>query len=159
MAHWTKEAPAWKSFTPCSFFNPLTPFNLSHMLPDFCRQCRVVPDQPTQGSRERVRSHRYSKPWCIGAWSFLCWLVSPWYCVTGVSRLSSTLPTRPNTALLTLNPSRSQPQFYQSKHQERIAVLISEFSQTTLLLSVSCDLGNELTFKTQLGHLKYRSLF
>lgn len=42
----------------------------------------------------------------------------------------------------------------QSKHQERIKVFGSEFSKTTLFLPMSCDLGNKITFTTQLRHLK-----
>lgn len=122
-------------------------------------------DQPTQGSREgqEDQSQRYRKPRCAGAWSFLCWLLSPWYCSTDVNRWTSTLPTQGQTRHCWLRTS--QPECYRSKHQ-KTAVSSSVFSQTILFFSVlwpgywSHILNSIRAFKTQIcvsarGHSWY----
>lgn len=101
-----------------------------------------------QREGEGNQSHGYQEP-C------LCWLVPLWQCIRGVNRLSSTLATWDQTLRCWLwTPARAS----QNKHQDRIAEFGSGFSQTTLFLPMSCDLGNKITFTTQLRHLKYGSV-
>lgn len=158
-AHWTKEAPARKSLSPCFLkkpFNILLTRHICYLTPaDNAEQCQTNTHRAAErgSGRPISRVQKTMMCWCMTIFALA---VSSRYCITGVLNPSH---TRPNTASLTLNPSRSQPEFYRSKCQERIAVFGSEFSQTTLFLSAPCDLGKEITFKTQLGHLKYRSLF